>query len=310
MKYAIGVDVGATKIRGVLARSDGKILISREIETRARRKRMAILADIFYLINWLKRKADSRRLKLEGVGIGVPGTLKKGKIIFGGGTIKQFIGVNFKKLIQKKIGLKTAAENDSACFALAESVFGAGKNYRRVAGVIWGSGIGSGIIDKKKKIRKAVEMGHFLVEPNAEEPKDACGERGCVENLASGKNIIRRYYAKGGKISAKGGSASGGKNAGVKEIYRSKEKIAKEVLEDAYKYLGMGISILIRKVKPEIVVIGGGVSNLPPPAHKRLKNYIHKYAPKSLTKNLKIAKSRIGAFSGSLGAAMLVSRGG
>lgn len=296
--YAIGIDIGATKIRGVLARADGKILIRREIETKAKRKKAAILENIVKFIDCLKSEAEIRKLKLKGVGVGVPGTIKKGKIIFGGGTLKQLIGVNLKNLIQKKTGLKTALENDSAAFAFAESRFGAAKNFNRVAGIIWGTGIGSGIIDKKKKICKAVEMGHFLVEPNAEESKDACGQRGCVENLASGKNIIRRYYARGGKI----------KNAGVKEIYRSKEKIAKEVLEEAYKYLGTGISTLIERTKPEIIVIGGGVSNLPNPAREKLKKYICKFAPKAAQK-IKIVKSKLGDFSGALGAAMLVYRG-
>jgi len=80
-------------------------------------------------------------------------------------------------------------------------------------------------------------------------------------------------------------------------------------LEDAYKYLGMGISILVQIAKPDIVISGGGVSNLPEAAHKKLRSYVYEYLPKSLTKNLKIAKSKIGVFAGALGAAMLVSRG-
>ncbi len=294
MSYAIGIDIGATKIRGVVAGSDGKILISREIETRAKRKRAAILADILNIIDLLKKAADSKRLKLEGVGIGVPGSIKKGKLVFGGGTLSQFTGLNLAKRLRKEIGLKFFLENDSVCFALAESYFGAGKKHNRLAGIIWGTGIGSGIIDKKKRSRASLEIGHIVVEPGIKnEPKCGCGARGCVENLASGKNIARRYYAKVGRI----------KNAGAEEIYHSKEKIAKEVLEDAYKYLGMTIAALIRAVSPEIVIIGGGVSNLPEAAHKKLKNYIYKYAPESSTK---IVKSKLGNFSGALGAASLV----
>jgi len=95
------------------------------------------------------------------------------------------------------------------------------------------------------------------------------------------------------------------KNAGVKKIYRSKEKIAKKVLEDAYKYLGMGISILIKRTKPEIVVIGGGVSSLPQSAYKKLVYYIYRYADKFSSK---IVKSKLGNFGGALGAASLMFR--
>ena len=296
MKYAIGLDIGATKIRGVVANENGKILIRREIETKAKRKKAAILSNIINAVIFLKKYAEKKSLKLAGIGIGAPGIIKKGKFIFGGGTLSQFKGFDIANYIKKETGLKTLADNDAKLFALAESFFGAGKNYNRVAGIIWGTGIGSGFIDKKKKTARQMEIGHLVVEPNIKnEPKCGCGARGCVENLASGKNIIRRYYVKGGKI----------KNAEVKEIYHSKEKVAKEVLEDAYKYLGLGISVLIRAVRPEVVVFGGGVSNLPEAAHKKLRKYILNYAPAAASK-IRIVKSKIGNFSGALGAASLV----
>ena len=298
MKYAIGIDVGATKIKGAVVDKKGKIKIRYIILTGARRKGEEILADIIGLIQYLRQESEARHLKLEGIGIGIPGVIKNGKLVFGGGTLIQLKGLDLANCIKKETDLKVILENDSKCFALAESIFSAGKKYKRLAGVIWGTGIGSSVIERRKNciFAESVEMGHFVVEPNIKsEPKDACGQRGCVENLASGKNIERRYRAKGGKI----------KNAGVKEIYHSKEKVAKEVLEDAYKYLGMAIAALVRAASPEIIIIGGGVSNLPKPAHRKLKNYIYKYASEAAVKKLKIVKSKLGNFSGAIGAAWL-----
>ncbi len=290
---AIGIDIGATKIKGVVANSSGRILIKREILTKAGREKNEILNDIISITDFLKSESQKKNLNIKGVGIGIPGIIKSGKLIFGGGTLTQLIGLDLAKRIKKETGFKVFMENDSECFALAESYFGVGKKYNRIAGIIWGTGIGSGFVDKKVKITKSIEIGHIIVEPNAKsEPKCSCGERGCAENFASGKNIIRRYYAKGGKM----------KNADVKEIYLSKEKIAKEVLEDAYKYLGIAVTALICATLPEVIVIGGGVSNLPAPAHKKLSHYIYRYADKS---SFKIMKSRIGNFSGALGAASL-----
>ncbi len=300
MKYAIGIDIGAAKIKGVLAGGAGKILACLEIPTGAKRKRAAILRDILKFIDCLKGEAEVRGLKLEGIGVGVPGTIKAGKLVFGGGTLKQFVGVDFKNLIQKKTGLKTALENDSAVFVSAESYFGAGKNFDRVAGVIWGSGIGGGIFDKNNRPRvpaRAVEIGHFIVEPDIKnEPKCGCGKRGCAENLASGKNIVRRYYARGGKM----------KNAGVREIYFSKEKAARKVLDDAYGYLGRAIAVFADIINPDIIVIGGGVSNLPEPAFQKLRKYSRRHLVKMPAKKLKITRSKLGNFSGALGAAMLL----
>ncbi len=307
MKYAIGLDIGATKIRGIVADSDGKIFFPREIETKPERKRAEILNDIINVVIFLKKYAEKKNLKLAGIGIGAPGIIKKGKFIFGGGTLFQFKGFNIEGYIKKETGLKTLSDNDSELFTLAESFFGAGKNYSRVAGIIWGTGIGSGFVDKKAGKAIPLEIGHLIIEPNIKnEPKCGCGARGCVENLASGKNIIRRYCAKGGKI----------KKAGVKEIYHSKEKAAKESLEDAYKYLGMAVAVLIRAIKPEIIIIGGGVSNLPAAARKKLRKYVAKCLVKTPTKKFppkayqpraeKIVKSKIGEFAGALGAASLV----
>ncbi len=186
------------------------------------------------------------------------------------------------------------------CFTLAESHFGAGKKYSRVGGIIWGTGIGAGIIDKKNRNRVSVEIGHLVVRPDTKsEPKDACGSRGCLENFASGKNIVRRYYSRAGKI----------KNAGIQEIYRSKEKAAKEVLEDAYRCLGIVIAALIAAMEPDIVVVGGGVSNLPEPVHDKIRKYARGCLPQNL-KRVKIIKSKLGEYSGALGASMLFSKGG
>ncbi len=294
MNYAIGIDIGATKIKGIVAADSGRILIKHEILTKARRKKNEILNDIIGIIDFLKKESQKRHLDIKGVGIGVPGIIKSGKLIFGGGTLIQLIGLDLAKRVKKETGLNVFADNDSKCFTLAESYFGVGRNYNRIAGVIWGTGIGGGFVNKKKKIFRSVEIGHIIVEPNAKsEPKCSCGERGCVENFASGKNIARRYYAKGGRM----------KNADAKKIYSSKEKIAKEVLEDAYKYLGIAVAAFVRIAHPEIVVIGGGISKSPQSVHKKLNHYIFRYAKKS---SFKIAKSQIGNFSGALGAASLV----
>ncbi len=104
MAYSIGIDIGATKIKGVIAVNNGKILIGRKIKTRVKRTRKEILNDIINLIDFLKSEADLRRLKIKDVGIGIPGVIKKGKLVFGGGTLKKFTGLNLKNFIQKKQG--------------------------------------------------------------------------------------------------------------------------------------------------------------------------------------------------------------
>lgn len=240
--------------------------------------------------------------KISGVGISMPGfTDRKGKVIFGGGTLTSLVGANLKKEIEKRTKLPVFIENDANCFALAEAVFGAGKKYRVVLGVIWGTGIGGGLVINKRiysgAFKDGLEFGHIVLDDNIKDgPVCGCGHRGCLEMLASGKNIARRYCQFGGKI----------KNAGAKEIYHSKEPAAKKAIADAIHYLGIGIADMVDAFNPEVIVMGGSVSRFPPAVYGRLKQEIKKYAVPVLAKNLHIVRYKISADEGILGAAEVV----
>ena len=121
MHYSIGIDIGATKIKGVVANDKGAILTCVEMPTNAKRSGNAILGDVFNLIECLKSCARKAHLKLEGIGVGAPGLIKDGKLVFGGGTLAQLTGFDLAGLIKKVSGLKAVLQNDAMCFVLAES---------------------------------------------------------------------------------------------------------------------------------------------------------------------------------------------
>lgn len=192
-------------------------------------------------------------------------------------------------------------ENDANCFALAEAVHGAGRRYNVVLGVIWGTGIGGGLVIERRiysgAFKDGLEFGHMIIDPTINSgARCGCGQYGCLEMLASGKNISRRYYEFGGKL----------KNAGAREVYLSREPAAKKAIADAVHYLGIGLADLVDAFNPEIIVMGGSVSRFPNSVYGRLKKEVRKYALPMLTKNLRIVRYKISADEGILGAAEVV----
>ena len=298
MRYAIAIDFGGTNIRGAIIDEKGKIHLSRVVSTEANKGKNKVLSNIVEVISLLK---EEFKQGITGIGISMPGFIDdSGTVVFGGGTLKFLKGVKLKRLIEKKADLPVLIDNDANCFALAEAVFGAGKKHRIVLGVIWGTGVGGGIVVDKKiyhgSFGGAGEFGHMVMEPDAKGPRCGCGQSGCLEMMSSGKNISRRYAESDGRI----------KDANPRQIFDSKEAIAKNVISSAIHYLGVGLANLVNVLNPDIIVLGGGVSNLPSRAYRMLRAEVKRYALPSHTRRLKIVRHGISDDAGLYGAAALV----
>lgn len=283
MKLAIGIDLGGTKIEGILMDDQGRILRSYERPTQVDKPRKKIIANIVEVINHLKTP------RVKGVGIGSPGfALPNGRMTCMP-NLKKLEGFNLKKELKKKIRLKVYLENDANCFALAEHRRGAAKSCRNSIGVIIGTGVGTGIIINNKiysgSCGGAGEAGHSkLVIDN--KVKD-------VEDLISGPNIIKRYEELSGKRAHT-----------PSIILNKKDKIARKMYEEVVFYTGLFFANLINTFNPEAIVVGGGVSNLP--FYKDINKVVKKYANPFMAKVCKIKKNALGDDSGVIGAAELV----
>jgi fructokinase len=151
--------------------------------------------------------------------------------------------------------------NDANCFTLAEARFGAARNARVVFGVILGTGVGGGIAfgspdgalqawDGAQGI--AGEWGHVTIDP-ANGPPCYCGRRGCIEQYLSGPAIERAHVARGGEALP------------LPEIARraeAGEPLARATIDSTVETFGRALAIVINVLDPEVVVLGGGVSNL------------------------------------------------
>lgn len=201
--FAIAIDLGGTKIQGCLVDGNGRIRLSKRVPTGVRRGKKAIIENVVCMVDFLK---SSEKGKIAGVGISLPGIVDdRGVVVFGGGSLSCLKGENLKKEIEKRTDFQVFLENDAKCFALAEATYGAGKGCGVVAGVIWGTGIGGALVIDKKIFRGSIggagEIGHIIVNGNLKScPRCGCGQRGCLEMMASGKNIARKYIGYGGRL--------------------------------------------------------------------------------------------------------------
>jgi glucokinase len=301
MKYAIGVDIGGTKIRSALINDSGKVIKKYKTYITSDRSRDAILSKIIHSIK-LHMNSD-----VIGIGIGVPAfvNMKHDKIYTTNISVLQ--GFNLKKLIKSKFKIPVFIDNDANCFTLAESKFGVAKNYKTILGLTLGTGVGGGIIINGDlfhgKDGFAGELGHICIDKNGYLCN--CGNRGCLEMYVSGTAIETRALR---HITIRDiPTKLTENNHDVKRIHayaKKGDKLAKLILDDTAKYLGIGLTSLNNVFNPDLIVLGGSVSKIYPYLRNRVNKTILSFSISPKRKpNIKVSKLK---YSGAIGAAYLV----
>lgn len=286
----IGIDLGGTKIAGVLATPSGKVLMDVQVPTEANKGKKQVLANIKKAVHMLRR---SQRVKIKAIGIGAPGPIlyQKG-IVIEAPNLPGWKRVNLKKILEKEFKVPAFVDNDANCAALAEAWFGAGKFVRHFIYLTISTGIGGGIIIDKKLYRgasgSAGELGHMVIDPDG--PRCGCGKYGCLEALASGSALKKK---------------TGMDAISVELAARQGDKKAIEAIQEIAHFLSIGIADLINIFNPEMVIIGGGLSNMRELLITPIKKEFKKYALSLPAKSVKIVRAKLGTKAGVLGAVAL-----
>jgi len=291
--YRIGIDLGGTKIEGVVLDADGKEVF---------RKRIPTERDLGYqhILNRLKSMHDDLAAVVPGqpttFGMGTPGALSPRTGLLKNSNTVCMNGQHVKADLEKLLGRKVEIQNDANCFAMAEALLGSGKGKKLVFGVIMGTGCGGGIVYKGEVFTGpqaiAGEWGHMCIDPNG--PLCYCGQRGCTETFISGGGLENRYAEKYGV------------RRSLKEVeaaYFNREPEALEFMQMFFDHFGRALANLIDILDPDIVVIGGGVSNFPAVYTEGVKA-VRKYV---FTDELEtpIVKHQLGDSAGVFGAALV-----
>jgi fructokinase len=254
-----GIDLGGTKVEGAVLKSalEPEVLYRDRLPTESEK-------GYDHIIGQIKKVVDKMEVamgyKAPKIGIATPGTLDPGLGLLKNCNSTSLNGRPLKQDLEKLLGVELFMANDANCFALAEANMGAAKELypkaKVVFGVIMGTGVGGGVVVDGKVINGLQgiggEWGHnFLDESGG---ACYCGKIGCVEKILAGP-ALERFYE----------SVSGNKKS-LKEVYANykagTDKHAKQTMERLTNYFGLGLSVVVNILDPDVIVIGGGVGNI------------------------------------------------
>ena len=245
--HKIGVDLGGTKIEGILLDKELKTLQRKRIST-PKNNYEEILESIKSLVSELSQDIED-----FSIGICTPGAISKKTGLIKNSNTQSLIGKSLKEDLEKLLQKRIFMENDANCFTQAEATMGSAKGHQLVFGVIMGTGVGGGIVINGKihqgRTNIAGEWGHHTLHQNGK--TCYCGKNGCVETYISGPALEKRWLELTGMSKT------------VPEILHLDDmpvfsQWKKEFLEN----FGAGMANVIDILDPDIIVLGGGLSNI------------------------------------------------
>ena len=251
----IGVDWGGTKIEAIAIDENGSE-VNRIRVNSPKDNYQEIIKTVVDLID--KISQDSNDFT---VGIGMPGSLHPDTGLVQVSNTKALENMPVKKDIEKLLGYEVKIANDADCLALSEAVDGAGENYSNVFAVILGTGVGAGYVVDKKLIegpnKLSGEWGQNPIpgpmDDYEKSVKRHCGRIGAVEVFLSGPGLENYYEFKSGeKISSKE----------VINLYRENDILANEVMDHYFERTARSFSTFVNIIDPEVIVCGGGMSEI------------------------------------------------
>jgi len=286
----IGIDLGGTKIEGILTDENYTTITRKRVPTNQEEGYNSILESIKNLVLELSQESDDK----VSIGVCTPGALSLNSGLIKNSNTQCLIGKDLQNDLKNTLDCKVAIENDANCFALAETKLGAGKNSHFVFGVIMGTGVGGGIIIDGKihhgRTNIAGEWGHHCLHPDGN--ICYCGNKGCVETYISGPALEKKW------------SEITSQNQSLPEIVKSPDNPNfsnwKESFLDDF---GSSLANVIDILDPDMIVLGGGVSNVDF-LYNEGKNAVYEKVFNDII-DTPIVKNELGDSAGVFGACML-----
>ncbi|MHC1719387.1 MAG: ROK family protein [Clostridiaceae bacterium] len=312
--YNVGIDLGGTKTAAGLVNEAGEIICKETMPTRKGSSYSEIAEDMAGLALSVIRHSGLKIEQVRGIGIGCPGTADSEKGIILYSSTFGFVGSPLVKEVQKNIILPVFLDNDANCAALAESIAGAAIGSESSVAITLGTGIGGGIVIGGNVYRgfnyAGGEMGHMKIALDGE--ACSCGRKGCWETFASGTALIsqtkKAAHANPESIINKLVKEDMGKIDGrtAFEAAREGDATGKMVVEKYIGYVSDGLINIINILMPQVVVIGGGVSNQGEYLLKPLRELVSAgvYGGKNIPQT-EIRLAKLGNDAGIIGAASL-----
>lgn len=252
---SVGLDIGGTKTLGVTLQ-DGEVVKSIKIPT---------LQDRARLLESLRTLADDLGAAVS-VGVGIPGPVSPGGVILAAPNLPCIVGLAATDISQA-LGRRIRIGNDAKCATLAEWKLGAGENINNLVLLAFGTGIGAGFVLNGKLVVGSTgfagEIGHMIVDPNG--PECSCGQRGCWEQLASGRalSVLAQQGFQESWLpnrSAPDGPSRHPVGEDLVAAARVGNQNALSILDNLARWMALGIINVLNIFDPERVIIVGGLA--------------------------------------------------
>ncbi len=307
----LGIDLGGTKILTAVVNPQGKILAQNYCPTPAQ-DYPALVQAILKSANRALKQAGIGANGLTAVGIGAAGLSDpETGILFTSPNLPQCRDVPLGDDIAQGLGVKTFLTNDANAAALGEFYFGAGRGAHNFIYITISTGIGGGIIIDDRLYTGATgtagEVGHMTID--ADGPPCRCGNKGCWEALASGSALAkeaRRKISQGAQtaiLDYADGDIDKVTAETVQQAAEQGDALAEELIARTGYYFGIGLANLINIFNPELIVIGGGLSNMGDRLLKPAFRMAEERSFRQTCQKVRLARAELGPNSGVLGAA-------
>jgi glucokinase len=299
-RLAIGVDLGGTNLRVALVTKDGEII---------RKVKEPVSGGVIDLTIRLTKGFVNE--EIAGIGLGVAGLIdRESSKVFISPNLPAVEGVSLVNSIKEKFRVPVFIENDANAAAFGEKWIGIGKEFSNFVLFTLGTGIGGGIIHDKKLLKVAAEIGHITIHADGE--KCHCGNSGCLESYASARALLSNVISalESGRESILKGLFNGNfYKLTAEDIYRTAldgDILAREMLKDAGKNLGIGIANIINVMSPEAIVLAGGLTGAWDIYIQEAIREASRRSFKELFNKVKIIPSLLGDDAGVIGSAGIV----
>ena len=306
-KLYVGVDLGGTKIYTALANENGEVLKEIITPTEASKGYEKIVDKIKDGIRFVVSEVGIDSIR--AIGIGSPGPLEVKKGIIAEPPNLPFRNYNIVETLENEFKVKVYLDNDANAATLAEHTFGQGIGTENMVFITASTGVGAGAILNGKLYRgstsNALELGHTTVKYDGD--KCGCGNRGCVESLASGTAIKKIADKKllDEKIETTLRNYDVITSKEVFEEAASGDKVSKEIIRETIGYLGVAVANAANSFDPDLIVLGGGVINGGGIIFEIINEEMQERCLNTILKNCKVMPAKLGGMAGVLGAVAL-----
>ncbi len=305
---AIGVDAGATSIKAAVVTRTGEVLLRAERPTEPEAGTKGILA----VVEPLLVQASAESLDITGIGVGAAGFVdaRSGTVSFSPNMV--YDDPHVADALAARTGLSAFVDNDANAAAWGERSFGSAAGVDELAFMTLGTGIGSGFVSNGRLIRgatgAAAELGHTVIDPSG--PQCSCGLRGCLEQFASGTAIARLAREAlqdepTSTILSFAGTTEAVEAEHVSLAARQYDEVARDVLRRAGTALGIGLSNVVNLFDPQVIVLGGGVTEAGEPYLGPARDRFASMLSAQNRRPTRLDVTTLGNDAGILGAAML-----